>query len=108
MVAGTRNIKKGDSEEVKFTQCMSELLSPEMWLSDSMILKIRVSFTVPVMSVFVCLKLGDKEVLAKDTKILETTLFGVGGKAKASYHLIFNISETEYRVYLEISRLDFF
>lgn len=80
-VVVARNIKKGGSEEVKFTQCMSELLSPEMRLADSMVLKIRVSFTAPVMSVFVCLNLEDKEVLAKDTKILEITLFGVGGES---------------------------
>lgn len=71
-VAAIGGTKNDGLEELKFTQRTSELLSPEVFLADSMRLKIsfHIIFTAPVTGIFVCLKLVDKDVYLKHTKIL--------------------------------------
>lgn len=69
------------SVEVNFTQRTSELLSSEMFLADSMALKIRVHLSLNdlVRRVVMHLKPEDKWVFAKDTHTLDITLSEVEG-----------------------------
>lgn len=85
-----------------------------MGFADTMVLKIKVhlSFTAPVTSVFVCLRLEDEEVLTEDTDILEITLAGMEGRQRDELKVDINsrctTPESDYQVYLEIFELDFF
>lgn len=99
---------------------MRDLLSLEKFLTDSMSLKIRanLSFKTPVTRVFMRFYLEDTEGFANNLYIrirdlyFETTLFGVEGRLGYELKLVitppFDVSEVEYRVFIEISRLDFF
>lgn len=111
---------KGNSEEVKFTGRKSDMLSTDMFLTESISLEIRadLNFTAPITSVFMHVYLEDTEMFSNslDIKIhdlyFEITLFRVDGCQGDKLKLVmaprFNFTETEYRVFLAISRLYFF
>lgn len=57
-VVATGRMKKGGLEEIKFIECTSEQLKPEICLTYTMVMKFEVhlSFTAPVTSVYVRFK----------------------------------------------------